>query len=274
MPTYLLHGFRWPRNLIRIHIILENLDDAAAEWFMAPATAECMKENFQRKFAEPMKGLPNLQFIEQFDVELAEKGENVQPYAYVADVVEEIRLGVEVGEIMGRGVPNEQWASITSLRDQVAPGEKVGWFIVVCQDTEREAPSIVEDEDEEYEEAYEDESLEGEVEADVREMTLANGNGHPREQHVQDYVESNGHAVAKTQSQNSPSISKSAKSVSTASVAKESIEQRPGTSKGMKKWFSGLGQLKKARSLKDLRKLEKEKAKEMAMPPPLPGTAV
>lgn len=27
-------------------------------------------------------------------------------------------------------------------------------------------------------------------------------------------------------------------------------------------------------SLKDLRKLEAEKAKEMAMPPPLPGTAV
>lgn len=32
MPTYLMHGFRWSRPLIRIHIILQNLDDAAAEW--------------------------------------------------------------------------------------------------------------------------------------------------------------------------------------------------------------------------------------------------
>ncbi|KAF4311462.1 hypothetical protein GTA08_BOTSDO12743 [Botryosphaeria dothidea] len=273
MPTYLLHGFRWPRNLIRIHVILENLDDAAAEWLMAPATATCIKENFQMKFAEPMKGLPNLQFIEQFDVELAEKGDNVQPYAYVADVVEEIRLGVEVGEIMGRGVPNEQWASITSLRDQVAPGEKVGWFIVVCQDTERYAPSILEDEEDDYQE-YEDESVNGEIEADMRDMTLTNGNGYSKRPYTQENGEPNGHAVAKAHSQNSPSISKSVKSGSTSSMTKESIEQRPSTSRSMKKWFSGFGQLKKAKSLKDLRKLEREKAKEMAMPPPLPGTAV
>ncbi|KAK7509945.1 uncharacterized protein IWZ02DRAFT_464843 [Phyllosticta citriasiana] len=53
-----------------------------------------------------------------------------------------------------------------------------------------------------------------------------------------------------------------------------SIPLSPRTS-GVRKWFGGLGvPLKKARSLKDLRKLEAEKAKEMAMPPPLPGTAV
>jgi hypothetical protein len=34
MPTYLIHGFRWPRNQIRIHVILQNIDDAAPEWLI------------------------------------------------------------------------------------------------------------------------------------------------------------------------------------------------------------------------------------------------
>lgn len=275
MPTYLLHGFRWPRSLIRIHIILQNLDDAAAEWLMAPDTVACLRENFQKVYAEPMKGLPDLHFVEQFDIELADKGDNVQPYAYVADVVEEIRLGVEVGEIMGRGVPNEQWEAVTELRDKIAPGERVGWFVVVCQDTERHPPSIIDSEDELYEEEYEDESINGDIEADMRDMALTNGNGPSKRGHALENGQQNGHEPVKAHSRNSPSISKSGKSGSVSSTAKESIEQqRPSTSKSMKRWFSGFGQLKKARSLKDLRKLENEKAKEMAMPPPLPGTAV
>lgn len=229
---------------------------------MAPATIECMRENFQKIYAEPMKGLPNLQFVEQFDVELADKGDNVQPYAYVADVVEEIRLGVEVGEVMGRGVPNEQWASITELRDQIAPGERVGWFVVVCQDTERHAPSILEDEDEFGEEEYE-ESVNGEIEAEMQDMSLANGNGHPKplsvqenvqqnvqesvRENVQENVQQNELAPLKVPSQHSPSVGRSGKSGSESSTAKESVEQRPNTSKGMRKWFSGFGQLKKAK---------------------------
>ncbi|KAG0649121.1 hypothetical protein D0Z07_4451 [Hyphodiscus hymeniophilus] len=39
MPTYLLHGFRWHRQSIRIHVILNDLDDATPEWLLAPATS-------------------------------------------------------------------------------------------------------------------------------------------------------------------------------------------------------------------------------------------
>ncbi|TVY92736.1 hypothetical protein LAWI1_G002547 [Lachnellula willkommii] len=46
MPTYLVHGFRWQRAMIRIHIILNNLDDAAAEWIMAPATSATFLNSF------------------------------------------------------------------------------------------------------------------------------------------------------------------------------------------------------------------------------------
>ncbi|RDW91929.1 hypothetical protein BP5796_01323 [Coleophoma crateriformis] len=46
MPTYLLHGFRWHRSAIRIHIALYNLEDAAAEWIVAPATSITLLNSF------------------------------------------------------------------------------------------------------------------------------------------------------------------------------------------------------------------------------------
>jgi hypothetical protein len=46
MPTYLVHGFRWPRAAIRIHIILFDLEDAAAEWIVAPASAITILNSF------------------------------------------------------------------------------------------------------------------------------------------------------------------------------------------------------------------------------------
>lgn len=140
MPTYLLHGFRWPRQLIRIHIILQNLEDSAAEWLMAPKTTLELLQNFNNLYPECMEHLHQLRFIEQHDPSDLSAAAASQPYAYVADTVEEIKLGVEVEEIRGRGVNNDQWSAMMELRDKLAPDEKVGWFIVVCGDVERLAP--------------------------------------------------------------------------------------------------------------------------------------
>ncbi|KAE9970224.1 hypothetical protein EG327_010350 [Venturia inaequalis] len=140
MPTYLLHGFRWPRPLIRIHIILQNLDDAAAEWLMAPQTGETLVANFSAQYPEIMPSLPNLRFIEQYDPTDERTESKSQPYAYVADTVHEIKLGVDVDEVRGRGMGNDAWTSMVELRDKLAPGEKVAWFVVVCGDIERWAP--------------------------------------------------------------------------------------------------------------------------------------
>lgn len=140
MPTWIVHGFRWPRAQIRIHIILQNLDDAAPEWLMAPATVACMRENFKQQWPEQMKALPGLRFIEQYDPEdLTVKD---QPYAYVCDQVHEIKTGVDVDELRGHGVAEDQWAAIAELRDKVAAGEKLGWFVVVNGDVERRAPPL------------------------------------------------------------------------------------------------------------------------------------
>lgn len=140
MPVYLLHGFRWPRPLIRIHIILQNLDDAAAEWLVAPDTTSTMLANFHQLFPDSMQHLSMLRFIEQYDPNDTSSNSASQPYAYVADIVEEIKLGIDVEEVRGKGVKNEQWSAMMELRDRLAPEGKVGWYVVVCGDEERLAP--------------------------------------------------------------------------------------------------------------------------------------
>lgn len=144
MPVYLLHGFRWPRPLIRIHIILQNLDDAAAEWLVAPDTTACLLDNFDELHPEIMANLPNLRFIEQYDPDDISPGAGSQPYAYIADIVHQVKLGLDIDEVRGKGVSNDQWGSILELRDKLAPEEKVGWFVVNCGDEERWAPEVEE----------------------------------------------------------------------------------------------------------------------------------
>jgi hypothetical protein len=147
MPTYLLHGFRWPRQLIRIHIILQNLDDAAAEWLVAPKTTLALLKNFSQLYPECMEHLKRLRFVEQYDPKDSSASATSQPFAYVADMVEEVKLGVDIDEIRGRGLNNDQWTALLELRDKLAPEEKVGWYIVVCGDEERAVPEgFIEDE--------------------------------------------------------------------------------------------------------------------------------
>lgn len=87
-----------------------------------------------------MPHLPGLRFIEQYDPRDESVASLSQPFAYVADVIEEVKLGVDVDEVRGRGVGNEQWGALMEVRDRLAPDEKVGWWVVVCGDEERWAP--------------------------------------------------------------------------------------------------------------------------------------
>ncbi|KAL7785205.1 hypothetical protein V8C37DRAFT_413076 [Trichoderma ceciliae] len=50
MPTYLCHGFRWTRRLIRIFVILEDLDDAAPDWITGRSSSAAILERFSTKF--------------------------------------------------------------------------------------------------------------------------------------------------------------------------------------------------------------------------------
>ncbi|GKU14419.1 unnamed protein product [Fusarium langsethiae] len=50
MPTYLCHGFRWHRRDIRIFVILNDLEDAAPNWILAPASSYCILDQLHAQF--------------------------------------------------------------------------------------------------------------------------------------------------------------------------------------------------------------------------------
>ncbi|KAF2445686.1 hypothetical protein P171DRAFT_431082 [Karstenula rhodostoma CBS 690.94] len=205
MPTWLVHGFRWPRVAIRIHIILENLEDCAAEWLMAPATTAQLTQDFRKQFPEQLAHLPSLRFIEQYDPD--DEFTKDQPYAYVCDQVTEIKLGVDIDEVRGVGVQSDTWSAIVELRDKIAPGENVGWFVVVNGDVERWAPPLSDDEGDE------------DTETELSENGNGNGNGNGVEE--------------------SP-----VSSVSQRSNVPRSDQDETGKRRVLKKWF---GKIRRAR---------------------------
>lgn len=95
-----------------------------------------------------MEQLPSLRFVEQYD--LRNTSGVAQPYAYVADVCENINLGVDIDEVRGRGIPSGQWGALQELRDELMAFDKahnpkyeeprLGWFVVHCADELRGAP--------------------------------------------------------------------------------------------------------------------------------------
>lgn len=137
MPVYVLHGFRWPRPAIRIHIILNNLDDAAAEYLVLPKTSAALKQNLHHLYPDVVSALPNLRFVEQYDPADTSDKALSQPFAFVADKVEICPLSADVDEIIGRGVAADGCIAMIELRDQLAPGEKIGWWVVYNGDEAR-----------------------------------------------------------------------------------------------------------------------------------------
>ncbi len=137
MPVYLVHGFRWPRKAIRIHIIMNNVEDAAPDWLMSPSTTTALTANFQAIYPNLMPALPNLRFVEQYNPADTSANAISQPFAFVTDRVERSEMSIDVGEVMAQGVAAAGWDALADLRDHLAPGEKIGWFVVYNGDEER-----------------------------------------------------------------------------------------------------------------------------------------
>ncbi len=133
---FLVHGFRWPRGFIRAYIDQHKLKVTAPGWIAEPSTQSTLLASIRSSFPALIDHVPNLRLIEQHDATSTSRIKE-QPYAYVADTVYEVSLGVDVDEVRGRGVPTATWAAAIELRDQLAPEEKVAWFVVVCQDDPR-----------------------------------------------------------------------------------------------------------------------------------------
>lgn len=179
MPVYMLHGFRWPREGftgIRVFVVLHNLEEAAAEYLQQPLTTQLVRECLAKTQPDLMPRLPELSFIEQYDPADESPATVSQPFAYVAAKVVTIPdggmgpgggpgLNIEDVVEQGSGLSDDATEALEALRDRLAPGEKIGWFMVYNGDPERWYPPS-EEEDEEGEEGYMQESLKSPTESE------------------------------------------------------------------------------------------------------------
>lgn len=172
MPTYLIHGFRWHRHSIRIFVGLYDLMDAAPDWILAPATSSAILEHMRELYpfipesdleSETLSGADDtrrsvvksqpspVKLLEEYDPE--EKELAMRPYAYVADYVVRVDLGVSVSEEMAR-YEEERRKAAEEEKEGEAPWferlsegmqtmqkqEPIQWHVVVCGDEERHVP--------------------------------------------------------------------------------------------------------------------------------------
>ncbi|PGH09218.1 hypothetical protein AJ79_05747 [Helicocarpus griseus UAMH5409] len=154
ITVYILYGFRWPRMErpiapgVRPYIIINNIDDASAEYLQYPHANAAMLETFQKRIDKDMLvHLPNLQLIEQYDPEDVSADAVTQPYAFVAASTSTMRaralggagLSFSPQEIMERetGLTADGEEMLKKLRDELAPDAEIGWFVVYNGEPER-----------------------------------------------------------------------------------------------------------------------------------------
>ena len=137
MPVYLVHGFRWPRLKIRHQVILQNIEEASPEYTMTPASSTAIISQLSTQYPAIMASLPHLQLIEQYDPANTSSSAQSQPYAYVTDKVAVHDLSIIVEDTISQGLPHASWEAMAELRDKIAPGANIGWFVVYNGDPER-----------------------------------------------------------------------------------------------------------------------------------------
>ncbi|KAL8691887.1 MAG: hypothetical protein Q9218_002992 [Villophora microphyllina] len=137
MSVFLVHGFKWARNEIRVHVVLQEVDDAAPNNLMSGDSEEAMNENFRELYPEAMAKLPTLRFIEPFNANNEKFKYPSEPYAFVVDAVVQNEDWIDVTDAMNKThIPAAQWDAMADLRDIIAKGEKIGWFVVHNGDRE------------------------------------------------------------------------------------------------------------------------------------------
>lgn len=138
MPIFLVHGFKWSRATIRIHVIINNIEEAAPDYLMSQTTPDAFRASFTKTYPEIMKNIPNLEFVEQYDPE--DQRPTAPPYAFVADKVVKSNLSINVREAQEQEptISPAAWDAFLDLKEKLgAQDEEVGWFAVYNGDVER-----------------------------------------------------------------------------------------------------------------------------------------
>jgi AP-2 complex subunit sigma-1 len=163
-----------------------NLLDAAPEYLQEPKTSKAALHSLKKIDPNVPYHLPGLRLIEQYDPEDTSDAALSQPYAYVAANVVPIGdpnskriLSLDLEDIIAKGpdLLPVGVVALARLRDFLAPGEKIGWWIVYNGDPERSFPK----EEDEEEEAADDDDEHGEEES--RDIIEA-GTGEPSEEPI------------------------------------------------------------------------------------------
>ncbi|PHH73179.1 hypothetical protein CDD80_3995 [Ophiocordyceps camponoti-rufipedis] len=146
MPTYLCHAFRWQRQKIRVFVLLNDLEDVAPDWIITPLGAASLRSELEEQYDFIPRQTNNddddaaeqgVQFLEEF---AEEEAATTRPFAYVADLVVPVKLGVDVGGVMA-GFRDGGW--LARLRDRLQPGSEVAWYVVVCEDELRSSELLL-----------------------------------------------------------------------------------------------------------------------------------
>ena len=171
--------------MIRIHVIINNLENAAPDYTMATKTNDVFVTNLQTLYPELTKRLPKLQMVEEYDPhDFNDEGR--EEYAWVANYTVSLNslvqsdeeqkkkaqskrlstpskstpnnIGARIESTISSGMDSDAVEAITGIRDQVAGGQEVGWWIVFNGDPQREGL----DDSEDAEDEDDDEETEGE----------------------------------------------------------------------------------------------------------------
>jgi hypothetical protein len=117
MPVYLAHGFRWPRDGfagIRVHAIVNNLDDVSVEYIQNDHSRAALLESLRALYPDMLKPLESgnrrIDFLEQYDPEDTSLDAVSQPYAFVCDWV-----------VMIAGGNNAEYYASKLLQSEVRP---------------------------------------------------------------------------------------------------------------------------------------------------------
>ena len=165
--------------MLRIHVIINNLENAAPDYTMATKTNDVFVTNLQTLYPDLTNRLPKLQMVEEYDPhDFDDAGR--EEYAWVADFTVPLsslaqndeaqkkkpqskrlstpsksvptNIGARIESTIGNGVSSDAVEAITGIRDHVAGGQEVGWWIVFNGDPQREGLDDTDEDDDEDEE--------------------------------------------------------------------------------------------------------------------------
>ncbi|KAL8645777.1 MAG: hypothetical protein Q9210_006522, partial [Variospora velana] len=131
-----MERFKWSRCDVRIHTIIQEVDDAAPNNLMSGDSEWAMRENFSKLYPDAMEHLPHLRFIEPLNPNTEKFAYPAEPYVFICDVVVRSEDYIDITKEMAKGITQAEWDAMAELRDAIAKDEGIGWYAVHNGDLE------------------------------------------------------------------------------------------------------------------------------------------